>query len=98
MPGTLATRIHVPHVPHCTLYAARSRRARHACTCICMHVRTCACALRAQARELDEALAYLDLFVGGAHLLTQMNSSIKVNGKAGLYDGCKVAVQCALEK
>ena len=51
-----------------------------------------------EARELDDAMAYLDLFVGGAELLTQMNKSIMVNGKAGLYDGCKVAVECALEK
>ena len=30
--------------------------------------------------------------------LTQMNKCIVTNGKAGLYDGCKVAVECALEK
>ena len=30
--------------------------------------------------------------------LTQMNKCIITNGKAGLYDGCKVAVECALEK
>ena len=27
-----------------------------------------------------------------------MNKCIITNGKAGLYDGCKVAVECALEK
>ena len=51
-----------------------------------------------EARELDDAMAYLGLFVRGPELLTQMNRSIKVNGKAGLYNGCKVAVECALKK
>jgi hypothetical protein len=51
-----------------------------------------------EARELDDAMAYLGLFVGGPQLLTQMNESIMINGKAGLYNGCKVAVECALGK
>ena len=51
-----------------------------------------------EARELEDAMAYVNLFVKGPDLLTQMNKCIMVNGKAGLYDGCKVAVQCVLEK
>ena len=51
-----------------------------------------------EARELEDAMAYVNLFVKGPDLLTQMNKCIMVNGKAGLYDGCKVAVECALEK
>lgn len=51
-----------------------------------------------EARELDDAMAYVDLFVRGPELLTQINQSIMVNGAAGLYDGCKVAVECALAR
>lgn len=51
-----------------------------------------------EARELDDAMAYVNLFVRGPELLTQFNRSIMVNGQAGLYDGCKVAVECALKK
>ena len=49
-----------------------------------------------EAREIEDAMAYLSLFVTGPELLTQMNQSIMVNGQAGLYNGCKVAVECAL--
>ena len=51
-----------------------------------------------EARELDDAMAYVNLFVRGPELLTQFNQSIMVNGAAGLYNGCKVAVECALKK
>lgn len=51
-----------------------------------------------EARETDDCMRYMDLFVNGFELLEQMNESIIKNNKEGIYDGCKNAVRIALER
>lgn len=52
-----------------------------------------------EARELEDCITYMKLFCDdGSHLLKQMNTSIMENNKQGVYDGCKRAVQAALER
>jgi hypothetical protein len=49
-----------------------------------------------EARELPEALEYVRLFgAEGGHLAIMMNEAIVRNGRAGLYSGCKEAVELA---
>jgi hypothetical protein len=51
-----------------------------------------------EAREIEDCLKYMNLFVGGSDLLTQMNNSIVQNNTQGVYDGCKNAVRISLER
>jgi len=51
-----------------------------------------------EARELEDCLTYMNLFVNGFELLEQMNTSIVSNNTQGVYDGCKNAVKIALER
>lgn len=51
-----------------------------------------------EAREIEDTLKYMNKFVDGSELLTQMNHSIIQNAKIGTYDGCKNAVKIALER
>jgi hypothetical protein len=50
-----------------------------------------------EAREVEDALRYVDLFLK-PELLTSMNACIIKNNKEGIYDGCKNAVRIALER
>lgn len=50
-----------------------------------------------EAREIDEAMRYVDLFIDTPELLTSMNQAILNNNKIGIYDGCKNAIRIALE-
>ena len=50
-----------------------------------------------ELREVEDAMAYIDLFDKGPELLTQMNQCIMTNNRAGLYNGCKRAVELANE-
>lgn len=51
-----------------------------------------------EAREIKDALAYINLFLEGPDLLKQMNESVMVNNKIGVYDGCKKAVELVVKK
>mmetsp|Transcript_117153 Transcript_117153/g.309500 ORF Transcript_117153/g.309500 Transcript_117153/m.309500 type:complete len:627 (+) Transcript_117153:75-1955(+) len=52
-----------------------------------------------EARELEDAMAYVKVYEQpGRPLLVQQNDSIVKNHSIGLYDGCKNAVEAALEK
>jgi hypothetical protein len=51
-----------------------------------------------EARELDDAQAYLDLFLQSSNLLCSMNEAIVNNHKIGIYDGCRKAVELSLER
>ena len=42
-------------------------------------------------------MAYIKLMDDGPELLTTMNECIKTNAKACLYNGCKKAVELAIE-
>jgi len=52
-----------------------------------------------EAREIEDAMAYVNLFVNGKDggLLKSMNESIVRNAKIGVYDGCKNAIKIALD-
>ena len=49
----------------------------------------------AEARTVEEALHYLDLFVNHAEPLVSMNEMIKLHVANGAYDGCKTALALA---
>lgn len=49
-----------------------------------------------ECREIDVCMTYVDLFSKG-DLLLSMNECIKKNYEAGIYDGCKTAVEIAME-
>ena len=51
-----------------------------------------------EAREIEDCLTYMKIFVEGPELLEQMNNSIIKNNTEGVYDGCKNAVKIALER
>jgi len=51
-----------------------------------------------EARELEDALEFLDLFLESPDFLTSMNEAIMNNNKIGIYDGCRKAVKLALER
>jgi len=50
-----------------------------------------------EARELDDCLRFIELFrdISGSPLLVSMNEKIMENGKIGVYDGCKNAIEIA---
>jgi len=48
-----------------------------------------------ELREVPEAMAYVDKMDKSPALLTMMNNQIVKNKAAGVYDGCKTAVQLA---
>ena len=49
-----------------------------------------------EARELEDALDYVNYFLEGPDLLVSMNRSIINNNKIGVYNGCQRAVSMAL--
>jgi len=52
-----------------------------------------------EARELSDCTSYMNLFASeGSELLLSMNQSIIENNKRGVYDGCKNAIDAALER
>jgi hypothetical protein len=48
-----------------------------------------------EARELEDAREFIDLFLDTPDLITSMNQSIMDNNKNGIYSGCKNAVTMA---
>eukprot|EP00966_Prymnesium_polylepis_P157109 3630543-Prymnesium_polylepis.1 len=52
---------------------------------------------RGARTQVEDAMAYINLMDDSPDLLTQMNECIKTNNKAGLYSGCKKAVELAVE-
>ena len=50
-----------------------------------------------EARELSDAMQYIDLFLSTPDLLVSMNEQVLQANKIGLYDGCKNAVKWAIE-
>ena len=50
-----------------------------------------------EAREFEDALRYIDLFLTTPDLLVSMNEQVIQANKIGLYSGCKNAVQWAIE-
>lgn len=50
-----------------------------------------------EAREIGDAMDYVNLFLSSSDLLVSMNQAIINNNKIGLYNGCKKAVSMALE-
>lgn len=52
----------------------------------------------AEAREISDAIEYVDLFLGNPEFLKSMNEAIVQNDTLGIYDGCKKAVQLALQE
>eukprot|EP00538_Stauroneis_constricta_P000603 CAMPEP_0119564856 /NCGR_PEP_ID=MMETSP1352-20130426/28208_1 /TAXON_ID=265584 /ORGANISM="Stauroneis constricta, Strain CCMP1120" /LENGTH=543 /DNA_ID=CAMNT_0007613661 /DNA_START=81 /DNA_END=1712 /DNA_ORIENTATION=- len=51
-----------------------------------------------EARELEDAMANIDLFLKSPDWLVHMNESIIQNNTIGVYDGCKKAVEFAVKK
>jgi len=49
-----------------------------------------------EAREIEDALEYVELFMKSPDLLVQMNTSIIQNNKIGIYNGCQHAVEWAV--
>lgn len=50
-----------------------------------------------EARELDDALRMMQLFLNTPDLLVSMNEQVLQANKIGVYNGCKNAVQWAIE-
>ncbi len=51
-----------------------------------------------EAREIEDCLEYMNLFLDGPELLESMNNCIIKNNTEGVYDGCKNAVRISLER
>jgi hypothetical protein len=49
-----------------------------------------------EARDVSDAMEYVDLFLSSPDLLTSMNKAVINNNKIGLYDGCRKAVDLAV--
>jgi hypothetical protein len=50
-----------------------------------------------EAREFEDALRYIDLFLTTPDLLVSMNEQVMQANIIGLYDGCRNAVKWAIE-
>lgn len=50
-----------------------------------------------EAREIKDAMDYVDLFLNQTDLLVSMNEAIMNNNKIGIYDGCRKAVELAIQ-
>lgn len=50
-----------------------------------------------EAREVGDALAYLDLFMSSPDMLRSMNEAIMNNNKIEIYHGCRKAVELVLK-
>jgi len=46
-----------------------------------------------EAREVEDARAFIDLFSASPDILVQMNECIMKNNTIGIYSGCKIAVE-----
>jgi hypothetical protein len=51
-----------------------------------------------EAREIEDAMDYVDLFLSSPDFLVSMNEAIMNNNNIGIYDGCRKAVQLSLER
>mmetsp|Transcript_28909 Transcript_28909/g.41425 ORF Transcript_28909/g.41425 Transcript_28909/m.41425 type:complete len:534 (-) Transcript_28909:129-1730(-) len=51
-----------------------------------------------EAREIVDAMRYIDLFIQTPELLVEFNNAIEKNNSIGIYDGCKNAVRIAFER
>lgn len=51
-----------------------------------------------EAREVSDAMKYVDLFLKQSDFLVQMNQAIIRNNEIGIYDGCKKAVELVVAK
>ena len=49
-----------------------------------------------EARELDDAMRFMELFLDSPDLLVSMNEQVLQAHRIGLYDGCKNAVEWAM--
>lgn len=50
-----------------------------------------------EAREIQDAMTYLNLFLKTPDLLVSMNEQVMKNNQIGMYDGCKNCVKWAVE-
>lgn len=51
-----------------------------------------------EARTIDDAMKFIQLFLQDDALLTSMNQAIMRNNEIGLYDGCRMAIEYATRK
>jgi hypothetical protein len=51
-----------------------------------------------EAREIEDAQSYLDMFLHSPDLLRSMNEAIMNNHKIGIYDGCRKAVEFSVAR
>jgi hypothetical protein len=51
-----------------------------------------------EARELQDAMDYIQMFLKTPDLLVSMNEAVIQNNKLGMYDGCKNAVEWAVQQ
>ena len=51
-----------------------------------------------EARELEDAMEFMNLFMASPDLLISMNQAIINNNKIGIYDGCRKAVELSLQR
>ena len=51
-----------------------------------------------EAREIEDAQSYLDMFLHSPDLLRSMNEAIMKNHKIGIYDGCRKAVELSMAR
>lgn len=51
-----------------------------------------------EAREVDDAMAYVKMFFESPDLLKSMNNAIIKNNSIGIYNGCQRAVEYAIER
>jgi len=51
-----------------------------------------------EAREIQDAMRYIELFLNTPELLIEFNKAVEKNHSIGIYDGCKNAVRIALER
>jgi len=51
-----------------------------------------------EARTVEDTISTIDMMLSKKSILTNMNRAIEKNKDSGLYDGCKIAVERALER